>query len=343
MSQPVIVKLGGDALASTERIVAQARRLAAWSKAGPVVAVASARRGVTDHLLGLVREVRAGSGGVSTIEGHAEADRAVATGEIVTASLLALALEDLGVPAVSLDAREAGLSGTGRFGHGRIRRVSTGRLERELARGVLPVVTGFQGWRSGRVVTLGRGGTDNTAVALTVALGGGRCVLVKDATGIRTADPRVVPTSQLIEEAPHSFLSALTAAGATVVQSEAAQLAERHGVRLEFVTLNDDLPQSVVRTGAPERGLRAVAALSISRDAMAISAIGEEQTENARFLDRIGAALQETAVGPVQLESTNRGFRAVVPAREATLAARIVHAVFVESIDAPVLAVRRAS
>jgi aspartokinase len=109
------------------------------------------------------------------------------------------------------------------------------------------------------------------------------------------------------------------------------------------VTLNDDRPQSVVRTGAAARALRAVAALSLSRDAVAVSAVGDEQTETAQLLDRIGAALQEAGVGPVQLESTSLGLRAVVPAREATMAARIVHAVFVESIDAPVLAVRRAS
>ena len=343
MSQPVVVKLGGDALASTERIVAQARRLALWARSGPVVAVASARRGVTDHLLGLVREVRAGAGAAAAVEGHAEADRAVTTGEVVTASLLALALEDLGVPAVSLDAREAGLAGTGTVGHARIRRVNAARLERELARGVVPVVTGFQGWRGGRVLTLGRGGTDSSAVALSVALGGSRCVLVKEAAGFRTADPRVVPTSRLIDRAPHSFLTALTTAGISVLQAEAAALAERHGVTLEFVTLSDDRPQSIVQAGVADTGLRAVAAQAVGRDAVAISAVGPEGHAADQVLDRIGTALQQGGIGPVQLEATARGVRAVVPAREATLAARIVHAVFVESIDAPALAVRRAS
>jgi aspartate kinase len=343
MSQPVVVKLGGDALASTERIVAQARRIAAWVRRGPVVAVASARRGVTDHLLGLVREVRTGAAGATAIDGHAEADRAVSVGEVVTASLLALALEDLGVPAVSLDAREAGLQSAGKFGHARIRRVNTARIERELSRGIVPVVTGFQGWRSGRVATLGRGGTESTAVSLAVALGGSRCVLVKDASGLRTADPRLVPNSRLIPEAPPSFLSALTEAGSPVVQAEAARLAEQHGVRLEFITLNDDRPQSVVREGVPELGLRAVAILPIGRDAAAISAIGAGPVPTPGVVEQTGAALLEAGVGPLELQSTNRGFRVVVPAREAPLAARIVHAVFVESFDAPALRVRQAS
>lgn len=343
MSSPVVVKLGGDALASTERIVAQARRLAAWVRHGPLVAVASARRGVTDHLLGLVREVRAGASGATAIDGHPEADRAVAVGEVVTASLLALALEDLGVPAVSLDAREAGLQSAGKFGHARIRRVNTARIERELSRGILPVITGFQGWRGGRVATLGRGGTESTAVALTVALGGTRCVLVKDASGLRTADPRLVPNSRLIAEAPPSFLTALTDAGSPVVQAEAARLAQEHAVCLEFVTLNDDRPQSVIHDGVSEYGLRAVALQAIGREAVAVSAVGAESGAASGLVERVGTALLEAGVGPLELQSNPRGFRVVVPAREAPLAARIVHAVFVESIDAPALRVRQAS
>ncbi|HKV76254.1 MAG TPA: hypothetical protein VJN95_17175 [Gemmatimonadales bacterium] len=343
MSQPVVVKLGGDALATTERIVAQARRLAAWVRHGPVVAVASARRGVTDHLLGLVREVRFASSGTAAIGGHPEADRALATGEVVTASLLALALEDLGVPAVSLDAREAGLQSSGKAGHARIRRVNSARIERELARGILPVVTGFQGWRGGRVTTLGRGGSESTAVALAVSLGSSRCVLVKDAAGLRTADPRIVPGSRILPEAPHAFLTALTEAGSPVVQAEAARLAEQHDVRLEFVTLADDHPQSVVRAGVSGLGLRAVALHPLGRDAVAVSAVAASADLEPGLIERAGAALLEGGVGPLELHSTERGFRVLVPAREAPQAARIVHAVFVESLDAPDLRVRQAS
>jgi aspartate kinase len=104
---PVVVKLGGDALATPERIATAARQLARRQALGPVVAVASARRGVTDHLLGLVAAVeRAAASGPATAAGHAAADRAVASGEVVSAALVALALERLGVQAVALDARE---------------------------------------------------------------------------------------------------------------------------------------------------------------------------------------------------------------------------------------------
>lgn len=337
MTPPVVVKLGGDALASAERIVAQARRLALWSQSRPVVAVASARRGVTDHLLGLVREIRAGAGGTLETDSHPEADRAISAGEAVSASLLALALEELGVRAISLDAREAGLQGAGLHGHGRIRRISTARIERELSRGVLPVITGFQGWRSGRVVTLGRGGTDSSAVSLTAALGGSRCVLVKDAPGLRTADPKVVPASRIIAEAPHAFLTALAEGGAKVVQAEAARLAEHHSVRLEFVTLTDDRPQSVVQSGVSADGLRAIGLQHTERDTAVITAISLDDRLPDSLPDRTSRALAEAGIALSELHQTNTGFRAVVPQRDSTLAARIVHAVFVESIDAPVL------
>ena len=112
MSAPLVVKFGGDALATPERIAAAARRLAARHRTRPVVAVASARRGVTDHLLGLVEQVReaAGEGSRPGWGARAASDRAVASGELVAASLLAVALEDVGIPAAVLDAREAGLA-----------------------------------------------------------------------------------------------------------------------------------------------------------------------------------------------------------------------------------------
>ncbi len=343
MIQPVVVKLGGDALASADRIVAQARRLAAWSQTRPLVAVASARRGVTDHLLGLVREIRTGAGGTLDTDSHSEADRAIAAGEAVSASLLALALEELGVRAVSLDAREAGLLGSGDFGHGRIRRVNTARIERELSRGVLPVITGFQGWRSGRVVTLGRGGTDSSAVSLTAALGGSRCVLVKDSPGLRTADPRVVPASRIIAEAPHSFLTAVAEAGAKVVQAEAARVAEQHGVVLEFVTLTDDRPQSVVTAGAPDAGLRAIASLVTGTDRVTISTIGPVGSSDPADLTRLHSALTQAGIAIVSIELTTRGVRAAVSAADAASAAGIVHAACIESIEAPLRSIQRAS
>jgi aspartate kinase len=235
---PLVIKFGGDAVATPERIARAARRIADRSAQRPVAAVASARRGVTDHLLSLVARVRGQAGPVSGV-GSAAADRAVASGEIVAASLLALALEELGLRAAVLDAREAGLGSDGRPGDSRLVSVRPRRVRRLMDRGVVPVVTGFQGWHRGRLTTLGRGGSDVTAVALAAALDAEQCELVKEAGGLHTADPALVPDARPIARTSHRFVAELAAAGARVIHHLAAEQAERDGVRLRFAAIDD--------------------------------------------------------------------------------------------------------
>jgi aspartate kinase len=248
VSRPLVVKFGGDALATPERIAAAARRVAARRTGQPVVAVASARRGVTDHLLGLVEQVREAIGveGDSSAAGRVAADRAVASGELVAASLLAIALADLGIPAVVLDAREAGLGSDGHAGGATLTRLRSHRLLRVLDRGVTPVVTGFQGWYRGRITTLGRGGSDITAVALAAALGAEACELVKDPGALHTADPRLVPEAQPLRRATHRFVSEIALAGARVIHHAAATRAQRDAVPLRFTSLHADGEPSTV-------------------------------------------------------------------------------------------------
>ena len=255
MSQPLVVKFGGDALATPERIAAAARRLAVRRGDQPVVAVASARRGVTDHLLGLVEQVReaVGAGGERSAAAGVASDRAVASGELVAAALLALALADLGVPAVVLDAREAGLGSDGQAGGATLSRVRPARLVGLLARGVVPVVTGFQGWHRGRITTLGRGGSDITAVALAAALGAEACELVKEPGALHTADPKLVPEARPIPRASLRFVTEIALAGARVLHHSAAGHAEQSGVPLRFTSLQaDGEPSSIIETEAGE-------------------------------------------------------------------------------------------
>ena len=240
MTLPLVIKFGGDALATPERIAGAARRIVERSSHQPVVAVASARRGVTDHLISLVTRVRdeTRSGSPPPAGAARASDRAIATGELVAASLLAVALEQLGIRAVALDAREAGLGSDGNPGDARLVSIHPGKVRRLLERGVVPVVTGFQGWHWGRITTLGRGGSDVTAVALAAALGAERCELVKERGGLHTADPREVPEARLIPRASHRFVAELAAAGARVLHHLAADQAERDGVRLRFTSLS---------------------------------------------------------------------------------------------------------
>jgi len=274
VSTPLVVKFGGDALATPERIAAAARRAAARRTGRPVVAVASARRGVTDHLLGLVEQVREAIGVEADwpVAGRMAADRAVASGELVAASLLAVALADLGVPAVVLDAREAGLGSDGHAGGATLTRLRIDRLRRLLDRGVTPVVTGFQGWHRGRITTLGRGGSDITAVALAAALGAEACELVKDPGALHTADPRLVPEARPLRRATHRFVSEIALAGARVIHHAAATRAERDAVPLRFSSLHADGEPSTI-IDLPDAGIELTNHLH--RDAPNADALGD--------------------------------------------------------------------
>jgi len=337
----VVVKLGGDALASPERIATEARRLVELAAEHEVLAVVSARRGVTDHLLGLVEGVRSGVGG--STPGHAEADRAVAAGEVVTAALLAFALNELGVEAVSLDARQAGVRAAGGSGEARIRSIEAVRIHRLLDRRVVPVVTGFQGWHRGRVATLGRGGTDTSAIALAVAIGAGRAIFVKDADGLRTADPKLVPDSQPLTAVSHGFLSAMTAAGAKVVHPDAARLAEAHQLPLEFRTLTGPGAATVVRAGTPTTGLRAIATHVGSSPASQVTAVAAEPAEAVELVDDLRAALVSAGVALRDIQPAANGPRFVVDRDQAGPATRALHAAFIRAGSAKPDGARRAS
>ncbi len=335
MTPPVVVKLGGDALATPGRIAAQARRLAQWRGEGPLVVVASARRGVTDHLIALVAEVRsalgaAGAGGPASVA-EEEAERALASGEVVSAALLALALNELGVKAVSLDAREAGVLAEGPAGAAWIDRIHAEPTEQLLAAGVIPVITGFQGWKRGRVATLGRGGSDISAVAFGAVLGASAVRFVKDAPGLRTADPKVVPDTVAIREAPHSFLAALTRAGSKVLHADAAELAERHRLPLEFWSLDGDRAETRVhgeaRTAVP---IRAATFQPGRAHPVTVSVLGVALTDLDHHRSALNTALAATGLGGVTFEAWPHGVRLQAPAPLADEALNILHRVVVQ-------------
>lgn len=332
--RPIVIKLGGDALSTPERIAAQARRLARRAETEPVVAVVSARRGVTDHLLGLTASIRQQLPPADDRQRRAaaaESDRAVATGEIVTAALLALALNQLGVEAVSLDAREAGISSRGSFGGAEIQQVATGRLRRLLAQGTIPVVTGFQGWQHGRVATLGRGGTDTSAVALAIALGARAAIFVKETAGLRTADPRLVPLSSGIPEAPHSFVTALAAAGAQVIHVEAARLAEREALVLEFWSLDGETADTIVQHDTTAAALRAVASNAAEGGTAHLTALAAVPDDLMGEAESLRAALQNAGITVLETQPAANGLRFVIASDQADAGVRTLHAAFIES------------
>lgn len=322
-SSPIVVKLGGDALASPALIAAQARRLASRASAGPVVAVVSARRGVTDHLLGLVDEVRRETGGRGTAS--AEADRAVAAGEVVSAALLSLALEEIGVRAISLDSQEAGVYSDGRAGSGAIASVATHRLSELLREGVLPVITGFQGWHKGRVTTLGRGGSDTSAVAVAVALGASRCDFVKQTHGLLSADPKLVPDPVALRLAPHRFLTELARAGAKVIHRDAAVTAEQHRLPLAFVPLEQDTELTRVGPEGDSSSCFGVAARDAGDHLSLVTAVVSDAASALLTTAELLQALGIAGVEVVRTTRTTTTESILVPARQAGAAAAALH------------------
>ncbi|MCL4867046.1 MAG: aspartate kinase [Gemmatimonadales bacterium] len=231
----LVIKFGGTALGTASRIRAAARRVRAAVDEGyqPIVVV-SATGHTTDRLLRRVRAAAARGGAAPSLA--READRALATGEDLSAALLATALIALGVRAVSFRGGEAGIVAGGAHGAAQPVHLIPGPLRTRLARGEVPVVSGFQAVREdGEVVTLGRGGSDVSAVFLGAELGAVGCWIVTDVDGVYTADPRRVPGAVRLPVLDHADLLRLTRAGAEVVHPVAAELAARASLPLRVL------------------------------------------------------------------------------------------------------------
>lgn len=225
---PLVIKFGGTSLGSPARIRRAARRVAGHLRRGrQTVVVVSAMGSATDRIVRLLASV---SGGRP--DGR-EADRALATGEELSAALLAAALAGLGVEARSLRGGEAGVWAEGGFCGGQIEDVDPARLRRLLAAGTVPVVAGFQAVRDdGETVTLGRGGSDTSAVAIAAALGPAECHIVTDVVAVHDRDPRLHADARPIREIDPLALVVLAEGGAQVVHPTAARLALERGVPL---------------------------------------------------------------------------------------------------------------
>ena len=205
----VVQKYGGSSVADAKKILSVARRVIETRKGGiDVVVVVSAMGDTTDDLIELATSV-------SRDPNPRELDLLLSTGELVSCTLLTMALRDLGQDAISLSGPQAGILTDTSHGRARIHRVDTGRVRHELTRGRTVVVAGFQGITEGEdITTLGRGGSDTTAVALAAALGANRCEIYTDVEGIYTADPRVAPRARKLAEIGYEEMLELANHGA---------------------------------------------------------------------------------------------------------------------------------
>jgi aspartate kinase len=224
----IVQKFGGSSLATADRIRAAAQRVAKLAESGqPVVVVVSAMGDTTDELISLAYQV-------STRPDEREMDTLLSTGETVSATLMAMALHDLHQPAVSLTAAQAGIRSTRVFSRARITDIHPERILSELQRGKVPIVTGFQGVTEDQdVTTLGRGGSDTTAVALACALNAQVCHILTDVEGIYTADPRVVSGARKVTEIGYEEMLELAQLGARVMHPRAVELAELYDMPIQ--------------------------------------------------------------------------------------------------------------
>jgi len=285
----VVQKYGGTSVEGRERIMGVALRVAEERSAGNnVVVVVSAQGQMTDSLL---REATS----ITPDPSQRELDMLVTSGERISMSLLSIALNSIGCPAVSFTGSQVGIITDTRHTDARILEVRPQRLIRELERGAVVVVGGFQGVSTAKeVTTLGRGGSDTTAIALAAALGAERCEILTDVDGVYTADPRSVPDARKLSEIACEDMAELSRYGATVLKEEAVRFAEREGISIHVGDASRPVPGTIV-LDRPLRPERPVVALSLLADASLTRLPGSRAGDAARHLGGLGDSLRLVA------------------------------------------------
>lgn len=223
----IVKKFGGSSVSNKERIFRVAERCIEDYRAGhDVVVVLSAMGDTTDDLIAMAHSIHANPK-------KRELDMLLTTGEQVSVSLMAMAMQSLDVPAVSLNAFQVQMHSTERYGNARFKRIDTDRITHELDSRKIVIVTGFQGVNKyDDLTTLGRGGSDTTAVALAAALHADRCEIFTDVDGVYTADPRIVKNAMKLDEVTYDEMLELASLGAKVLHNRSVEMAKKYGVEL---------------------------------------------------------------------------------------------------------------
>lgn len=282
----VVQKYGGTSVGSVERIKAVAQRVyQTVQKGNSLVVVVSAMGKTTDTLVNLAREI-------STNPCRREMDMLLSTGEQVSIALLSMALQELGQPAVSLTGAQVGIVTEAEHSRARILQIKTERVQRHLDAGEVVVVAGFQGISRSQdleITTLGRGGSDTSAVALAASLKANRCEIYTDVPGILTTDPRLVPQAQLMDEITADEMLELASLGAKVLHPRAVEIARNYGVPLVVLSSWSDAPGTRVISPLPQP--RSLEGLELTKAVDAV-ALDTDQAKVAllRVPDRPGVA-----------------------------------------------------
>jgi aspartate kinase len=273
----IVQKFGGTSVGDIDRIKNAALRVKREVDAGnEVVVVVSAMAGTTNQLVGWVRDI-------NPLHDTREYDTVVASGEQVTAGLMALALQDLGVDARSWLGWQIPIHTDDVHGKARIERIETTRIEKGLAEGRVAVVSGFQGVApGGRITTLGRGGSDTSAVALAAELRADRCDIFTDVDGIYTSDPRIVAKARKLDRIAFEEMLEMASQGARVLETRSVAMAMNNRVRLQVLSSFIDAPGTLVVDEDEIVENRVVSGIAYSRD--------EAKITVERVADRPGVA-----------------------------------------------------
>jgi len=280
----IVQKYGGTSVGNPERIRNVAARVARDHQAGHrIVVVVSAMSGVTDSLIKLAKEV-------SAEPSDREMDMLLATGEQTTIALTAMALQALGVPAVSLTGAQAGIVTDGKHTRAKISNITPAAVKKHLQEGRVVIIAGFQGQtHEGHITTLGRGGSDLTAIAMAAAIKADLCQIYTDVDGVYTADPRVVPDARKIEVISYDEMLEMASSGSKVMQSRSVEFASKFGVVFEVRSSFNDQPGTFVKQEQPDMEHVVVRGVSVEKNQakVTVAALPDEPGVAARLFNAI--------------------------------------------------------
>ena len=273
----IVQKFGGSSVANAERVMNVAKIVTdTFAKGNDVVVVVSAQGDTTDDLIEKAQEINPNAS-------RREKDMLLAAGEQISISLLAMAIEKLGYHAVSLLGWQAGFETTSAHTSARIKRVDASRIRRELDKKNIVVVAGFQGLsKYGDVTTLGRGGSDTSAVAIAASMHADLCQIYTDVEGVYTADPRKVKNAQKLKEISYDEMLELATLGAQVLNNRSVEMAKKYNVELEVISSLNPIPGTIVKeTTKMEKML--VRGVTKDKDVSKISIVGVEDVPGIAF------------------------------------------------------------
>jgi aspartate kinase len=283
----IVQKYGGTSVANTDRIKNVAARVAKYRANGDqVVVVVSAMSGVTDGLIKLAKDI-------APLPSEREMDMLLATGEQQTIALTAIALHTLNMPAVSMTGSQAGIVTDGVHTKAKIQNITPKKVHELLKAGNVVIVAGFQGETpEGQITTLGRGGSDLTAIALAAALKADLCQIYTDVDGVYTADPRIVPTAKKLPEISYDEMLELASLGAKVMQSRSVEFAKKFGVVFEVRSSLNENPGTIVKEETKSMEGVVVRGVSLDKNQAKVTLVGvpDKPGVAARIFKALGDA-----------------------------------------------------